>query len=311
MKFLIEETENGQKAYETFLIKNPGSLSILSNKLTLRILEELGKEPSCPMDVARRLKEHEQKIYYHIRKLEKLGLIKLDRVEERVGAVAKIYSPVSSVISSKLFKGDYIDGIKTKAPELKFLRPFVKDGKLNCTIIVGSPDPHGKYKSPASDGYCAINLAMFLGHFVSDLKLPYYKLDTQIREVDLKDNLILIGGPKSNMITERINKKLPIYFDYSKEFLDWNIVSTLSKKIYREKYIGFITRIQNPFSEDKEILILAGKGFTGSRAAVIAFVKYPKECLKGNAFDHNTVSKVVRGIDVDSDGIVDDVEFLE
>lgn len=120
MKFLIEETENGQKAYETFLIKNPGSLSILSNKLTLRILEELGKEPSCPMDVARRLKEHEQKIYYHIRKLEKLGLIKLDRVEERVGAVAKIYSPVSSVISSKLFKGDYIDGIKTKAPELKF-----------------------------------------------------------------------------------------------------------------------------------------------------------------------------------------------
>ena len=36
-----------------------------------------------------------------------------------------------------------------------------------------------------------------------------------------------------------------------------------------------------------------------------------KEILKGNLVDEKIISKVVRGLDVDSDGIVDDVEFLE
>lgn len=311
MKFLVEETKNGQKAYETVLVNNPKLLSILSNDLALKIIKELGRQPACPMDVARKLKEHEQKIYYHIRNLEKLGIIKIVRIEERVGAMAKIYSPVSSVISFKLFEGERINDVKTKAAEIKFLKPFIEEGRLNSIIVVGSPDPHGRYKTPASDGYCAIDLGMFLGQFTKDLQVPYYKLDTQMREKDLKKNMILIGGPKSNIISDKLNKKLPIYFDYSEEFLDWNIVSSLSKTVYREKNIGLITRVPNPYAEGKEIIIFAGKGFRGSRAAVLGFIKHLKEVKKGNSVDSNIVAKVVKGIDIDSDDIIDEVEFLE
>jgi len=311
MKFLVEETKKGQVAYETLLLDNPKLLSILGSELALKIVRELGKRPSCPMDVARQLKVHEQKVYYHIRNLEKLGIIRVERIEERVGAMAKIYSPVSSVISYKLFDGERISDVKTRAVELKFLKPFIENGKFNSIIIVGSPDPHGKYKAPASDGYCAIDLGMFLGQFINDSTSLYYKLDTQLKEEDFHKNIILIGGPKTNIIADKINKKLPIYFDYSDEYLEWNIVSSLSKTVYREEQIGFITRIPNPFSEGKEILIFSGKGFKGTRAAVLAFIKHNKKIMKGNSVKPDIIASVVQGIDIDSDGIIDEVEFLE
>jgi DNA-binding transcriptional ArsR family regulator len=311
MRFLVEDTKKGQRAFETLLISNPKLFSILGNELALKIIRELGKQPACAMDVARKLGVHEQKVYYHIRNLEKLGLIKVIRIEERVGAMAKIYFPVSSVVSFKLFEGEHINDVKTRAAELKFLKPFVKDGKLNSIIVVGSPDPHGKYKAPASDGYCAIDLCMFLGQFISDSRVPYYKLDTQVRKEDLEKNLIVIGGPKTNIIADKINKQLPIYFDYSEEYLEWNIVSTLSKTVYREPQIGFLARIPNPFSERKEILVFSGKGFKGTRAAVLAFIKHLKKVMKGNSVKPDVIAKVVQGIDIDSDGIIDEVEFLE
>lgn len=310
-KYLVEETKSGQKAYDTLLVDNPKLLSALSNDLVMRIIKELSKQPLCAMDVARKLKEHEQKIYYHMRRLEKLGVIKLDGVEERVGALAKIYSPTSPVISFKLFEGETHHDIKSRTTHIKFLKPFVENGKLNALVIVGSPDPHGKYRSPASDGYATINLGAFLGQYLKEIPLPFYKLDTQVTEKDLKNNLIILGGPKANMIMEKINKKLPIYFDYSEENLDWNIVSTLSKNTYREKYYGMIVRTKNPFAEDKEILIFAGKGFTGSRTAILAFTQHLDEVIKGNQTNNHIIARVVKGIDMDSDGIVDEVEFVE
>lgn len=311
MKFLVEETKDGQKAYPTLLTDNPRAIAALNNKLAQQILREIGKEPSCSMDIARRLKQHEQKIYYHIRNLEKFGLIKLERIEERVGATAKIYSLVSPVIAFKLFDEGLIIDKKTRASEIKFLKPFIENGKLNSVIVIGSPDSHGKYKSPASDGYCGITLSMFLGQYTDDFKIPFYKLDTQVSQDDLKKNIILLGGPKANIITEKINKQLPIYFDYSEEFKDWVIVSTLTKNVYRDKFCGIIVRIKSPFVEGKEILLLSGKGFTGSTAAVLGISKHIKEVSKGNSVNNNLIARVVRGIDLDSDGIVDDVEFLE
>jgi DNA-binding transcriptional ArsR family regulator len=311
MRFLVEETKTGQEAYETLLVNDPRLFSVLSNELALNIIKELGKQPSCPMDVARQLKVHEQKVYYHIRNLEKLGLIKVERIEERVGAMAKIYSVISPVISFKLFEGEHINDVKTRATEIKFLKPFIEEGKLNSIIVVGSPDPHGKYKAPASDGYCAIDLGLFLGQFIKDSKVPYYKLDTQLKEEDFQKNIILIGGPKTNIVADKINKQLPIYFDYSEEYLEWNIVSSLSKTVYREAQVGFITRIPSPFLKGKEILIFSGKGFTGTRAAVLAFIKHFKKIVAGNSVKPDTIANVVQGIDVDSDGIIDDVDFLE
>jgi DNA-binding transcriptional ArsR family regulator len=306
MPFLIEEGKK-QKAYESLLVSNPKLFTCLGNELVLKIISLLSKKPSCAMDIARKLKEHEQKIYYHLRNLEDIGLIKLEKTEERVGATAKIYSVKYPVVSFKLFEGGEIVNTKTKVRELRFFKSFIKDGKLNANLIVGSPDPHGKYGAQASDGCCAIDLALFLGSLIKDVS-PNYKLDTEIKEEDLKENLILVGGPKANMIVERINKILPIYFDFHRE---WNIVSPFSKQVYTEDEVGVIEKIKNPFNEDKEIIVLSGKRFKGTRAAIIGLINYLDEVEKGNIFNENVIAKVVLGIDRDSDGRIDDVNFLE
>ena len=311
MQFLVEEYKGEQKVYDTKILSDPKALSAFSSDLSLKVIKEIAKSPSCAMDIARKLKQHEQKIYYHMRKLEKLGIIKLESLEERVGATAKIYSLSSPTFSFKVIDDYYTKNLKLKPIEIKFLNPFVRDSRLDALIIVGSPDPHGKYKSPSSDGYCVINLGAYLGQFVSNVKLPIYKLDTQVNEKDLENNLIIVGGPKANIISEKINGKLPIYFNYSEEILDWTIISTISKKIYKEREIGVIERVKNPFNESKEILFLSGKGFRGTLSAVIAFTKHFKEFVEGNSYNNQVLARVVRGIDEDSDGIIDEVEFLE
>jgi DNA-binding transcriptional ArsR family regulator len=305
MAYLVEETEKGEKAFKSLVIE-PKNLNVLNSELSLKILQEISKKPSCAMDVARKLKQHEQKIYYHLRRLEKAGIIKILRTEERVGAVAKIYSVSSPFISVKLFDGDSITNVKTKIKEVEFFKPFIENGKLNATIVIGSPDPHGKYGAQASDGNAAIDLALFIGTLLESSS-PNYKIDTHVRERDLQNNLILIGGPKANMLIERINNKLPIYFDTKHEF---NIVSTFSKTVYTDDDIGIIVKMKSPFARDKEILVLSGRRFKGTRAAIVAIIKHLKKISDGNKFN-GCLARVVRGIDRDSDGIIDDIEILE
>lgn len=78
MPYFVEETDDGQKAYEVLQLK-PKNLNVLNSELALKILQELARRPSCAMDIARRLKQHEQKIYYHLRRLETAGIVKLIR----------------------------------------------------------------------------------------------------------------------------------------------------------------------------------------------------------------------------------------
>lgn len=308
MAFLVEETKEGQKAYDSLIISNPKQLSSLSSDLAQKILKVLSEKPSSAMDVARKLKEHEQKIYYHFRNLEKMNAIKVIKTERRVGALAKIYAINYPAVSFILHESASAIDRKTKIKELKFFHPFIENGKLNALLIVGSPDPHGKFAAQASDGYAAIDLALFLGHLTNDSPVPNYKLDTEIANSDLKKNLILVGGPKANIVVEKFNKDLPVYFDFHRE---WNIVSQLSKNVYNEDDIGLIAKIKNPLAKDKQILIISGKRFKGTRAATLAIFKYLSEVEKGNKHDPTILAKVVQGVDKDSDGKIDDVKFLE
>ncbi len=305
MSFIVEETDQGQKAYKT-LVVHPKKLNVFNSELSLKILSELAKRPCCAMDVARKLKQHEQKVYYHIRRLENAGIIKLIGTESRVGALAKIYSVSHPYLAVKLFDGEFLLDVKTKAREIEFLQPFINNGKLDAVIVVGSPDPHGKYGAQSSDGSAAIDFALFLGTFLKNVT-PNYKLDTDVREEDLKYNLIIIGGPKANILIDKINDKLPIYFDTKHDF---NIVSTNTKSVYTADDIGIVIKMKNPYSKDKQILVISGKRFKGSRAAIIAVVNHFKELEKGKKED-SSVARVVRGIDRDADGRIDEVEFLE
>lgn len=295
-------------ASEVNALRNPRRLKAITSDLGWRIYQELAKNAASPVDISRKLKIHEQKIYYHINQLKKAELIKLVKTEERQGALTKFYAarPEALVVMHENMESYKLNLGSDNIPEA--LREFVLSGKANFKIVVGSPDPHGKYKARGSDSCCAIDLALFLGSFTSNVSAANYKLDTEMRENDYKQNLIIVGGPKANILTATLNDSMKVYMD---EADDWNIVSKLSGKSYEEDDNGFIAITKNPWDASKKVVVFAGRRFPGTRAAVIAFVRHFNEVVKGNKYDPRVSAKVVKGIDYDGDGIVDDVEFLE
>ena len=70
-------------------------IKVASSLLAQRILHELARVPGYPMDLAKKLKVHEQKVYYHIRNLEKAGLISVVRKEDVKGTAASFYAPTA------------------------------------------------------------------------------------------------------------------------------------------------------------------------------------------------------------------------
>jgi len=311
MKSVFVENGGGtQRIYDSMLVE-PADLSIFSNGLAMKIIAELGKKPLCAMDLAKKLGQHEQKVYYHLRKMKDAGIVRLERSESRYGMTAKIYALVSPVIVTKLYDGGYQTTPSTEVqnPEIKeALEPFVLNGKLNAKIVIGAPIPHGSYGATARDGVHIIDLALFIGKFLNGNSMNSYKLDVEVNEKDLKGNLILIGGPKINAVVNRINKELPIHFDAENE---WTIMSKLTGNNYNYDDDAVIIKLKNPFNKKNEILLLAGRHSRGLRSAIIAFTQHMEEIWKGNIENDKMIAKVVRGLDKDSDGIVDSVIFME
>ncbi len=284
-------------------------LKAVSSELANKILRELVKKPSYPMELAKRLKVHEQKIYYHIRNMEKAGVIDIVRTDTVHGTLANIYAPTSPAYVLAL--SDFSQAHKLpgmNAPPVEFLSPIVENGELNGLIIVGSPDPHGPEMARSRDGYYGIDFALFLGTFLNNVSRLSVKLDTEVRSEDLQNNLVLIGGPVVNIVTAKVNESLPVRFTRRN---GWAIYSALTDKTYHEDSCGIVVKTRNPFNKKKWILVIAGKRYAGTQAVTMAFIKHFTELVNGNRFDKNVPARIIEGLDRDSDGIVDDIEFLE
>ncbi|MBU5536968.1 MAG: helix-turn-helix domain-containing protein [Candidatus Aenigmatarchaeota archaeon] len=308
---LIENNGNVRIAYDSLILDNPKAFSALNSKVALKIVKALAESPASAIDLSRKLKIHEQKVYYHIRRLEKAGIIYTISNERRHGMIAKIYSIVSPVIATKLCeKGVEIKentdfGLDKKI--LEFLSPFVTDGKLNSFIIVGDTYSHGKFDKGSDELNYMVELLMFFGKFDGWSNETYSKLDTKVKDNELKNNLILIGNNKTNSIIEKINSKLPAYFDDTgKEALTSKITNTT----YSDPRIGVIIKTKNPFNHDKSILVIGGIGRRGAQSATLALTKYRNMFVESIKNSDNIV-KVVRGFDADSDDIIDTIKILE
>ena len=281
----------------------------LGSGLAEKILGMLAQKPMYPAEIAKELDVHEQKIYYHVRNLLSSGMIKVEKEEIVAGALARFYS-----ISSPAFFVRYSEMrpaprvVQEKGKESDFLEPFIKNGRLDAKIIVGSPDPHGPEMSRSRDGYFAVDLALFLGSFLDSGDKPAVLLDTEVSTSDLKGNLILVGGPIVNTITSEVNSSLPVHFDPRAK---WNVVSGPSGKQYPDEEAGIVVKVPNPYNRVKRLLVVAGKRKAGTAAAVRAFVSRFDKIREGNAKDQIVSAHVVRGLDKDSDGRIDDAEILE
>ena len=310
----LVEQRNGKTYSLPAKILKPEQLKNALSPMAWKIMKMLSEKPTYPKELAKKLKIHEQKVYYHIRNLEKSGLIEKIHEETKLGAVAKIYSVTDNVFALNLKPLEQSAKIfSMKRDHRKFLEPFIENGRLNALVIMGSPDPHGPRKVQARDGPPAAQLALFIGSFLNYIPEISVKVDTEVRDHDLKNNLIILGGPGPNAIMRKVNKRLPIHFKHVKEegtfFTEF--YSTISGKTYNSESNGIVVKTKNPFDKNKHVLVIAGMRRKGTNAAILSFLqKFDKLC-KPNKFDSKLMAHVVEGIDSDNDGLVDSVEILE
>ena len=68
-------TASTQEVKEISMLNDSQELKMILGSLSWKILTILSKKEMYPLEIARQLGMHEQKVYYHIRKLIKAGAI--------------------------------------------------------------------------------------------------------------------------------------------------------------------------------------------------------------------------------------------
>ena len=167
----------------------------------------------------------------------------------------------------------------------KFLENFPDKG----LIVVGSPDQHGEDQVRARDGHLAGDIGIRLGELNKKFTTI---LDTQVHRDDLFDRpMIILGGILTNTVARKFKDSFPAYF--SGGSFPYREIKT-PKNTYTDPEIGIISK------KDGKILV-AGIRNTGTEAAVQAFQE----------IDDVEDYLVVKGLDIDGDGEIDDYEVLE
>lgn len=305
---------NNQTLYKKkiLIFNEVDKMRIISNKTAWKILELLSKKPMYPSQIAKQLKIYEQSAYYYIRKLSQIGAIYHTGTISIKGGTAKLYSTTFPSFGLEMDWGSneliLINPLELKNKNsLNFLKSFVNDSCFAGLIVVGSPDPHGPNKSSARDGHYAIHLGFYLGNL---FKIPdsfSVKLDIDAKaEKDLdRNNLLLVGGPGTNILTAEFNRYLPIRFN-EKNF--WSGLIDGSK-IFNSDNHGLIAKIRNPYNLEKTILVLAGVRSIGTKAAVLALTDFGDKVFE-KYHDEENWATVVQGFDMNSDGKIDHVDVL-
>ncbi|MCL2359341.1 helix-turn-helix domain-containing protein [Candidatus Bathycorpusculum sp.] len=316
-KLLLKDDNKTQQAKEISILTATQLKTILGN-LSWKILTLLSKKEMYPLEIAKQLGMHEQKIYYHIRKLAKANAITVVREEKKKGATAKYYRTVSPAFGVEFPLGyqpiQNLCILDITGQLQEFFKEFIHNGTFNGKIIVGSPQPHGPFKTSARDGHYAAHLALFIGQFA---RLPTefaVKLDVDVKvEKEEKNNLILVGGPGTNLLMQEINEHLPIKFNMQSSqqgFLLGGLTSKKTQQTYTSDVTGLIAKIINPWDNSKRIIVLAGNKAVGTKACVIALTNLWKKTLEKYQGE-DTFATVIIGFDLDGDGKVDSIEVRE
>lgn len=310
-RWLVEETEKGVLARDVEAIDRPARLGAVSSPLAWRILQELAKAPDYPNALADRLKVHEQKVYYHVRRLEAAGFLKVVREEAKRGASARVLAPTADAFAILL---------KTSAAAVpfpvlpragvvaRFFEEFSDEGRFKGSIVVGSPYPHGPFLTTARDSPYAVQLGFFLGRLFAAPKGLVTRLDTEVKAMGpSRENLILVGGPVANIITMDLNPHLAVTFDWKQA---WRVESSRTHRSYVEEDVGLVAKVRNPWKPDRTIVILSGLHYQGTLSSILGLTEYADEILEG--YEAGTdFYRVVAGQDRDGDGRIDSISILE
>jgi len=308
---ILQGPEGASTVRPIHLVDDPADLDAISSTLAWRILEELKVKPDFPGSIAKKLRVHEQKVYYHIRRLSAAGMLKVVGREQRRGGICRYYAPVADAFGVQLRgKGTPVTSGPGAAPaRLRgFLEGFSCEGVLDAFVVVGSPHPHGPFLTVARDSPYAVQLGLRLGQLFAPPKGLSIRLDTEVKAEGLeRSNMMLVGGPVANIVSMDANEHLKVRFEWRDA---WKIQSSITGRTYSEESSGLIAKIPNPWQAEKKMLLLWGLHYTGTLATILAVTQLSEELLH-DYHGEEEYYKVVLGVDRDGDGKLDDISILE
>lgn len=289
----------------SYKIINNEEMKALSSKVVIKILRELNNGPKSVKELSEILKLHEQTIYYYIKKLHKFKIVEVLREVRRRGMIEKIfYLPYKTFIlniskTNKKYEKEELYLIEN------FFKEFFTGNYFDGYIVVGSPQPHGPFLTSTRDSHLATQIAFLLGKFCEVNKL-IIKLDTEIKNEKLENNnLIVIGGALSNIISYELNNYLDIKFKWDKSWY----VDFFGEKFLDEE-VALIAKVKNPWNENKKIILIAGNRLAGTRAAIYSLTTNFEKILE-NYKEGKDFYCVIKGVDKDGDGFEEDVKILK
>ena len=288
----------------------PDSFRPASGKFGQQILALLAGGPRYPADIARTLKTHHQTIYYHVGRLEKAGLITRIKSETIRGGEAHLFALSADGYAVEFqVRGEAIPTQQalTRPKSLGgFFKEFIRDAEFDGWIVVGSPLPHGATGTQARDGHYAVQLGFALGQFVALPGRFPVKLDVDVKAENLKgSNLIIVGGPRTNVVAEELNQYLPLRF---KQGGFWGSIEDEHGKSYNSELDCIVAKIENPWGPGKMCVLAAGLTGAGTKAAVIGICNYADVLFR--RYSSGMYACLLRGTDKDGDGKVDSVDVI-
>ncbi|MCL4362313.1 MAG: hypothetical protein OH338_03915 [Candidatus Parvarchaeota archaeon] len=303
--YILKNDGEGYFVNDTKIIENINDVKPIADEKAISIMKKVSKKPYSSAALAKELKFDKKTTAFYIGKLEKAGLISVE--PQKTGEIIKAaYNSFSYEINDNKIKFDPKMKTKENQYALNFFSKFINNGKFDGYICVGASDPHGEYKAVARDSHYTAYLGMFFGQFIDLPQSMPIILDTDVISKNLfKKNLIVIGGPVTNLVTRDINNFLPIKFIKEE---GWGLKDR--NGIHIRDYEGTIEKIKNPFDKDKDIILIGGIRNVGTLSAMLAATRFSGITFKGYNGEVPW-SLMVRGYDIDGDGQIDSIETVK
>ncbi len=309
-KLLFDPKSARMNAKRVLVSDSPEEFVPATSRVGRRILSALAAGPKYPAEIAREIGADHQAVYYHIGRLEKAGLIVKLRTERIRGGEASVFSLTSDGYAVEFpVKGEPLPTLQssTRPKALgRFFNEFVQASEFDGCIVVGSPLPHGASATQARDGHYAVQLGFALGQYVTLPTTFPVKLDVDLKAERLQgSNLIVIGGPRTNVISDELNRYLPVRF---KEGGFWGSIVDRDGRSYNSEVDSVVVKVKNPWNREKTCILAAGLTGAGTKAAIIGICNFADVLFR--RYVSGEFSSVLRGLDKDGDGKVDSVEIL-
>ena len=275
-----------------------------------RVLRSLAAGPKYPAEIARAHGAPHQTVYYSIGRLEKAGLIvRAGRESIRGGQASRFALASDGYAVEYAVRGEEMPSLRASSRSKamgRFLHEFVAGGTFDGWIVVGSPMPHGPRAVQARDGHYAVQLGFALGHWVSLPQSFPVKLDVDVKaERAENSNMIVVGGPRTNVVSEELNRHLPIKF---REGGFWGSIVDQQGRSYSTDLDCVVAKVPNPWDASKACVVAAGLTGAATKAAIIGMTSEADAVLR--KYRAGAFASVLRGVDRDGDGKVDGVEVL-